>query len=118
MLIFFSDELQDVQPGLITFFNAPKYRFNVGLANPDLYEGIGFNINYRWQDRINWQGTFAAGEVPAYGTLDAMVSYRLPSIRSMIKLGATNLTNNITELLLVTPRIGGLYYVSFGYNVF
>jgi len=115
---FFSDQLQDVPTGLITFFNAPKYRFNVGLGNSNLYKGIGFNLNYRWQDKINWEGTFGAGEVPAYGTLDAMISYRVSSIRSMFKLGATNLTNNYYRSAFGNPEVGGLYYASFAYNIF
>ena len=39
-------------------------RYNVGLSN----EGVaktnwGFNLVYRWQDKVNWQGTFGAGEI-------------------------------------------------------
>jgi outer membrane receptor protein involved in Fe transport len=115
---FFSDQLQDVPAGLITFFNTPKYRFNVGLNNSDVYRGFGFNLNYRWQDKIDWEGTFGAGEVPAYGMLDAMISFKLPKIKSLIKLGATNVTNNYYRSAFGNPEVGGLYYVSFGYNVF
>jgi hypothetical protein len=40
-----------------------------------IYKGVGFNVTYRWQDKINWEGTFGSGEVPAFGTADVMLSY-------------------------------------------
>jgi outer membrane receptor protein involved in Fe transport len=114
---FFSDQLKDIPAGFVTFFNAPKYRFNLGFSNPNVFKNIGFNINYRWQDKINWEGTFAAGEVPAYGTLDVMLGYKLPKIKSMIKLGATNVINKYYRSSFGNPEIGGMYYASFGFNV-
>ncbi len=114
---FFSDQLNNVPEGLITFFNAPKYRFNIGLNNANVFKGIGFTVNYRWQDKINWEGTFAAGEVPAFGTLDVMVGFRLPKIKSLIKIGSTNVVNKYYRSSFGNPEVGGLYYASFAYNV-
>jgi outer membrane receptor protein involved in Fe transport len=50
--------------------------------------------------------------------LDAQVSYKLPKINSMLRLGANNLLNQYYITALANPSIGGLYYVSFGYNIF
>lgn len=115
---FFSDELQNVPSGLITYFNTPRYRFNLALANSNVFKGMGFNINYRWQDKISWEGTFGTGEVPAYGTLDVMLSYRLIKAKSLIKLGATNVLNKYYRTSFGNPPVGGLYYVSLAYNIF
>lgn len=115
---FFSDELQNVPSGLITYFNTPRYRFNLALSNGNVFKGIGFNLNYRWQDKINWEGTFGTGEVPAYGTLDAMLSYRLVKAKSLIKLGASNVLNKYYRSSFGNPMVGGLYYVSLAYNIF
>ena len=114
----FSDVLRNVPEGLVTFFNTPKIRYNLGVANPNLYKNFGFNVQYKWQDKINWQGTFGTGTIPAYGTLDAQVSYKFTEPRIMLKLGGTNLTNNYYRSAFGNPYIGGLYYVSIGYNVF
>jgi len=114
----FSDKLKDVPTGLVTFFNAPEFRYNLGLGNSDVWKGWGFNANYRWQDKINWEGTFGSGEVPAYGTLDGMISYKFKAIKSLLKLGATNVLNKYYRTSFGNPEVGGLYYVSFGYNVF
>ena len=113
-----SDKLRDVPQNLITFFNTPELRFNIGLSNENLYKNIGFNVVYRWQDNVMWEGTFGTGEVPSFGVLDAQISYRLPKIKSIIKLGGSNITNNYYQSAFGNPEIGGLYYVSFGFNVF
>jgi outer membrane receptor protein involved in Fe transport len=112
------DQLHDVPNGTFTQFNAPKLRFNVGVGNPNVYKGIGFNAQYRWQDEIFWEGTFGTGIIPAYGSLDGMISYNFPKTKNILKLGASNVFNNYYRSAFGNPSVGGLYYVSFGYNVF
>jgi outer membrane receptor protein involved in Fe transport len=113
------DQLHDIDSGLVTFFNTPKVRFNITLGNEKVNgSNWGFNILYRWQDKMLWEGTFGTGEVNSFSSLDAQVSYRLPKIKSLIKLGATNLLNKYYTSAFGNPSVGGLYYVSFGYNVF
>lgn len=113
------DQLHDVDSGLVTFFNTPKVRFNITFGNEKVNNSNwGFNILYRWQDKMLWEGTFGTGEVKSFGSLDAQVSYRLPKVKSLIKLGATNLLNKYYTSAFGNPSVGGLYYVSFGYNVF
>jgi hypothetical protein len=113
-----SDQLRDVPAGLITFYNTPKYRFNVGVGNTNVGRGVGFNFVYRWQDEVIWEGTFGTGPVEAYGTLDGQVSIRIPKTKNVFKIGASNLFNNYYRSAFGNPQVGGLYYVSFGYNVF
>lgn len=114
----YSDELRDIPANVVTFFNTPKYRFNFGLANPNFYKGLGFNAIYKWQDKVNWEGTFGSGEIPSFGTVDFQLSYKLPKTKNLIKFGATNIFNNYYRNAFGNPYVGGLYYVSFGYNVF
>ncbi|HWJ25598.1 MAG TPA: TonB-dependent receptor, partial [Flavisolibacter sp.] len=112
-----SDRLDNVPSNIVTFFNTPKWRYNIGLSNSNLGKGFGFNVQWRWQDQLYWEGTFGTGEVPAFGTLDAQISYKIPSIKSMIKLGASNVTNHYYTSAFGNPQVGGLYYLSFGYNL-
>ena len=114
----YGDKLRDVPANVVTFFNTPELRFNLGFSNPDAYKGFGFNVVYKWQDEVNWEGTFGTGPVPSYGTWDAMVSYKLPKTKNLLKLGASNLWNKYYQSAFGNPSIGGLYYISFGYNVF
>lgn len=112
-----SDQLNNVPTGVITQFNTPKYRFNLGFGNDNAIHGFGFDVEWRWQDTMNWEGTFASGEVPAFSTIDAQASYKFKSSKSMIKLGASNVLNHYYISALGNPMIGGLYYLSYSYNL-
>ena len=112
-----SDKLDNVPSNIVTFFNTPKFRYNIGVSNDNLGKGIGFNVQWRWQDKVYWEGTFGTGEIPSFGTLDAQVNYKITSIKSMIKLGASNLLNHYYNSAFGNPRVGGLYYLSFGFNL-
>lgn len=114
----FGDQLRDVQDGFVTFFNTPKLRYNLGISNDNVYKNIGFSLVARWQDKINWEGTFGTGEIPAYTTIDAQVSYKIPDIKSVIKFGGNNILNKYYRSAFGNPQVGGLYYVSFTYNAF
>ena len=103
---------------IITFFNTPKTRYNLGFSNANVYKGLGFNVIYKWQAEVDWQGTFAAAKIPAFGTVDMQVSYKPGKTKNLIKFGATNIFNNYYRNAFGNPYIGGLYYLSFGYNVF
>jgi outer membrane receptor protein involved in Fe transport len=113
-----SDRLKDVPSTIVTFFNTPKLRYNIGLSNNSLTKNIGFNILYRWQDEVYWEGTFGTGDVASFGTVDAQISYKLTDIKSLIKLGASNVFNKYYKSAFGNPEVGGVYYVSFGFNVF
>lgn len=114
----YEDQLSNVEPGLVTFFNTPKTRFNIGFSNSNATKGIGFNIIYKWQDKVNWEGTFGSGTIPSFGTLDAQVSYNFTKQKILVKIGGTNITNHYYRNAFGNPYIGGLYYASIGYNIF
>jgi outer membrane receptor protein involved in Fe transport len=112
------DKLRDLPAGFVSFFNTPELRFNVGLGNTNVYKGLGFNVVYRWQDEMYWEGTFGSANIPAYGVLDGMISYNFPKTKNILKIGASNMWNKYYRSAFGNPSVGGMYYVSFGYNVF
>ncbi|GAB3886987.1 TonB-dependent receptor [Spirosoma agri] len=100
------------------FFNSPESRYNITLGNYRLTDRLGATITYRWTDRT-WieQGT-TAGDVwlPAWTSLDAQVSYRMPSFKSVVKVGGTNVLNKYYAQGYGLAQIGGLYYVSITFD--
>ena len=114
------DALGDVPDGFITNFNAPNFRYNVVVGNNGFGKGnkLGFTVAYRWQDAFFYESDMGNGTVPAFHNLDAQVSYRFPAIKSVVRLGATNLLNQYYTNAIANPSVGGLYYVAFGYNIF
>ena len=116
----YSDKIGPTQTGFVSYFNTPKYRTNIALNNSGFGPKnlLGFNLTYRWVDAFHYDGTFASGEVPSYETFDAMLSMKLPKTKSLIKIGATNMFNRYYRTGFGNPQMGGLYYMSFGWNVF
>lgn len=114
------DKLGEVTGGDQTNFNAPNYRYNVTFGNNGFLKDkrTAFSVVYRWQDAFFYTSTLANGTVPAYHTLDAQVSYRFPEIKSAIRFGANNILNQYYITAIANPSIGGMYYVSFGYNIY
>ena len=117
-----SDELPNLPktPGFFSYFNAPKVRMNVSFSNNGFGANklLGFNITYKYQDGFYYQGDFASGNIPSTQTLDAQFSFKCPKTKSIIKFGANNLLNQYYINAVGNARVGGLYYVSYGYNLY
>lgn len=103
-------------PGVEANYNTPEYRTNISIGHNRIVKNLGFNVNFHWQSAFTWEGSFGTGEIPAYATVDAHVTYRIPTINTSIKLGASNLTNHYYTTSFGSAQIGGLYYVTFVYD--
>ncbi|RPD47963.1 TonB-dependent receptor [Hymenobacter sediminis] len=103
--------------GLEDGFNTPRWAYNLSLGNEDVIKNFGFGLNFRWQARYYSQTFLVNGYVPAYSTLDAQVSYRLPTPNLRLKLGASNLLNHYYVSYLGGPSVGGLYYLQVTYGL-
>lgn len=114
-----SDRIENVPGDFRASFNTPAYRSVLSISNTafGFNKNLGANISWRWQDAFLYESDFVVAELPAFHTVDAAVSYRLPSAKSILKLGANNLLNQYYRNAAGNPSIGGLYYVSFAYNV-
>jgi len=97
----------------VTAFNTPRWAVNLSVGNREIVKNVGFTVLWRWQDGFLWQSPLANGFVPAYQVVDAQVTYRVPKIRTSIKLGGTNIFNNRYIQYAAGPTIGALYYVAF-----
>jgi hypothetical protein len=97
---------------LETSFNTPGHTTNLSIGNRNIYRNLGFNVAWRWQDAFEWVSPLADGTVPAYNSLDAQVTWRVPKIYSSFKLGATNLLNNYYTQYVGGPAVGGFYYLA------
>jgi outer membrane receptor protein involved in Fe transport len=114
-----SDRTDGLPTGYRAFFNAPILRTVLSLANTGFGRNkrLGANVSWRWQEGLFYENDFTQGDLPGFHTVDAAVNYRLPKLKSMFKVGATNLLNQYYRTALGNPSVGGLYYVSFAYGV-
>ncbi|MFY0696329.1 MAG: TonB-dependent receptor [Balneola sp.] len=104
--------------GFRSSYNTPKWRYNVRVENRNFIENVGFNMVYRWQDAYYWDSSFGDGVVPAYGTLDAQISYKLPSANTILKFGGSNILNERYETSFGNPTLGAIYYFSLTFDQF
>lgn len=103
---------EELGGGFLSEFNTPENKFNVTFSNRKVTNNLGFSVAYRWQDSFLWESSFAQGTVPSIGTVDAQVSYRMKELKSIVKLGGSNLTNERYILNYGGPTIGAIYYIS------
>jgi iron complex outermembrane recepter protein len=99
-------------------FNTPENKFQVGFGNRKLTKNFGFNLNYRWQDKFLWESSYGNWNVPAFGVFDAMVSYKVSTIKTIIKLGGTNLFGGDYRTNIGAPFVGQQYYLSLTFDEF
>ena len=107
-------------------FNTPEYRYVLNFANREVVKNLGFAVAYRWQGEFAWQSSFVAPQVsseqlsviPAYGTFDAQISYKLKSMKSILKVGGSNLFNSGYTQAWGNPTVGTMYFVSLTFDEF
>jgi outer membrane receptor protein involved in Fe transport len=99
-------------------FNTPQNRYSVGLGNRKIVKNLGFNVNFRYQDKFKWESSYGVADIAAYGVLDAQLSYKVSAMKSVFKLGGTNLGGGDYRTNFGAPFIGQMYYVSITFDEF
>ncbi len=111
---------EDADPDLVPGFNTPKHRFKLNFGNRGFGKDnrLGFNINYRWADTFLWQASFGDGVVDVITSLDAMVSYKIPSLKTIVKVGGSNILGKEFIPARGTGAIGSTYFISLTFDEF
>ena len=109
-------------------FNTPEYRYNLGfgkrLGSGDRF---GFNINFKHQNEFVWQASFnqptttgldffTNTKVPAINNIDAQVSMKMPGIKSILKVGGTNIGGKPYIQAYGSAAVGSMYYVALSFD--
>lgn len=115
--INFNDfEAKEANDIFITGFNTPRWSANIQFGNREIVKNFGFNIVWKWQNAYTGESPLANGRVSAYQTFDAQISYKIPQINSVFKLGGTNIFNKRYIQYAAGPTIGALYYLSITFD--
>jgi outer membrane receptor protein involved in Fe transport len=114
--------------GLVDYqlaFNTPNYRTNVTLGNRNIGgSGWGFSTVWRYQDQFVWQSSIVnqvvnqaqQSLIPAFHTLDAQVSKKLSAMKTILKVGGSNLLGATYTTGWANPTVGSIYYVSLTFD--
>jgi iron complex outermembrane receptor protein len=112
----FNKLLTDIGDNFLNDFNTPKHKANISFGNRKITEKLGFNVTYRYQSQFRWESSFAAGDVPEIHNVDAQISYKLSNIKSVLKLGGSNVFNTRYYQNYGGPTIGAIYYLSITFD--
>ncbi|AWA29471.1 hypothetical protein HYN48_04860 [Flavobacterium magnum] len=111
---FSFDQAED--PSFIPGFNTPKHRIKGSFGNSKLFKNFGFNMNVRYNTAYLWQSSFADGMVPENTVFDAQVNYAIPYLKSVLKVGATNLFGKDYIQVIGAGAIGQQWFASLTIN--
>lgn len=100
----------------VTGFNTPKWSSNISFGNREVVKNIGFNIVWRWQDSFLWESPLVTGNLDAFNTIDAQVSFHIPKIFTTIKVGGANILNHRYLQYAGGPTLGALYYAAITFD--
>ncbi len=107
---------QSSDPDYEASFNTPEHKVKVSFGSNNLFENLGFKINYRWSDKYLWEATFADGTVAPRSVVDAQINYTVSSIKSIFKIGGANIAGKEYVSAPGVGQVGSLYYVSWTIN--
>ncbi len=102
---------------VLSGFNTPKHKFNIGISGNKIVGGLGFSANFKWVTSYKWQSPFADGTVPSFHTLDMQIYYEIEQAYSTIRIGASNIYNNKHIEAVGSPKIGALYYAGWTFDI-
>ncbi|MDP6921526.1 MAG: TonB-dependent receptor [Lutibacter sp.] len=97
-------------------FNTPENRVKLSLATSEIVKNLGFGLNVRWNDEYMYESTFLDAMIPSNTVLDAQANYSIPSIKSTVKVGVTNLFGDDYMQIPGSGMIGQQSYVSWTIN--
>lgn len=111
---FSFDQAKD--PSFEAGFNTPKHRVKASFGNEKLFKNFGFNISGRWNTDYKWESSMVDGMVKSATVVDAQINYSIPSLKSTLKVGASNIGGKEYMQVLGAGLIGQQYFASWIIN--
>ena len=111
---------------IIPAYNTPAHKYNLGFVARDLhfsntdllFRDFGFSINYKWVESFEFEGSPQfTGNVPEYNLVDIQISKKLSEINSTLKIGSSNVLNNLHYEVYGGPYIGRMIYCSLLFEI-
>ena len=108
------DQAKD--PSFEAGFNTPKHRVKASIGNEKLFKNFGFNVSGRWNSEYLYQSTFADGMIEEATVIDAQINYTIPALKSVFKIGGSNIGGPEYRQILGAGGIGSQYFASITIN--
>ncbi len=111
---------------IIPAYNTPEHKFNLGCMLKNIHfnkeksylRDFSCSINYKWIQGYQYEGSPQfTGNIPSYDLVDIQISKELIKLGATVKLGTTNLLNNLHYEVYGGPYIGRMTYCSILFNI-
>lgn len=103
---------QGEDPNFEASFNTPKHRVKGTLSNDKLFGSLGLSVSARWNSEYLWESSFADGIIKEATVVDVQANYTIKSLKSILKVGATNIGGKEYGQVIGAGLIGQQYFVS------
>ena len=114
----FADIIQNSNDPIVPGFNTPPFKWNVKVGHRRIGRNFGAEFIWRSRTEFEWQSPFADGTVEGFSTFDIQMTWRMPGINSILRIGGNNLQNRRQFNSFGGPEISAFYYVNFTYDPF
>ena len=108
------DQAKD--PDFEASFNTPKHRAKATISNDKLIGNLGVTVSGRWNSAYLWESSFADAMIEEATVIDVQANYEFPTLKSTLKLGATNIGGKEYGQVIGAGNIGQQYFVSWVIN--
>ncbi len=111
---------------IIPAYNTPEHKYNLGVVGRDIHlsatknilRDFSFSINYKWVEEFIFEGSPQfTGIVPTYDLVDMQISKKLQQLNATIKVGSSNLLNNMHYEVYGGTYIGRMTYCSLLFDI-
>ncbi|MBP6385127.1 MAG: TonB-dependent receptor [Pseudarcicella sp.] len=111
-------------------FNTPERTFKANISKRiTAKDSWGFNVAYRYQSEFTWESGFVVPttvgtplfqntQVPAINNFDAQFSKKINSLKTVVKIGGTNILGDGFIQAYGSSNIGSVYYISLSFDQF
>lgn len=103
---------QGEDPNFEASFNTPKHRVKGTLSDDKLFGNLGLSVSARWNSEYLWESSFADGIIEEATVIDIQANYTIKPLKSILKVGATNIGGKEYGQVIGAGLIGQQYFVS------
>ncbi|MFY0592277.1 carboxypeptidase-like regulatory domain-containing protein [Roseivirga sp.] len=107
---------QDSDDPLTPNFNTPPFKLNFTVGHRKLGRHLAAQLSWRFRSEFEWESAFVDGTIPDYHTLDFQITYKIPTIKSAIRIGGNNVLNREQFNNFGGAEISSYYYISFTFD--
>lgn len=112
----YSNLIQSSDDPITPGFNTPPFKMNFEWGHREIAPNVGFKMTYRFRTKYYWESSFIDGPIDMHGHFDFQFNVKVPSAKSTLKFGLTNLGVQKYYNIYGGPSIGTIIFATLNFN--